>query len=106
MVDVIRNWLLGIVKQAIREVEREEIPVMNPQLSEVVNSSYAELQKGAIPKGYGTWQPGMPRWGGNYKAADKRAVPRYDEPVSFEDEQNQALKAQDEFWAKKVPSDV
>lgn len=105
--NALRNWLLGIMKQAIREDREIANGTRLPQYADMVGLD--KIKNGQTSP---AWHEGemlinSPNFEELWKQANiKRAVPRYDEPVSFEDEQNQALKAQDEFWAKKVPSDV
>lgn len=87
----LREWLLDIVKQAIREVEAEDIPSMQPELASMVNSAYRELNSNMV-------------WPVN--AATRIGIETHAEPVSFEQLQDVALNEQDAYWTKKTPSDV
>lgn len=92
MVGIIRNWLLCIVKQAIKE---EFTGTIRPAVEQ------ATQIQGKIP--VTMWiDPDEHR-----SVPPKRAVPRYEpEPMGFEQEQEAALKAQSAYWEKQVKSDV
>jgi hypothetical protein len=109
MVEWLRNWLLGIVKQAIREYGLEHGASFPVKTIASIRDADA-TGSASIPLEMDL--SNAPRYGGILRSHPdaKRAVPRYQypsvEPQTFEEEQDQALKAQDAFWASQVKSDV
>jgi hypothetical protein len=100
----LREWLLGIVKQAIREVEAESKRAAFSPTGELLGTvAIGELQT-AMRGVVGDNPDAMRFMGGKPMNAITNSPGA--QPVSFEQLQDVALRDQDAYWTKKVPSDV
>jgi hypothetical protein len=91
----LRNWLKSIVREAIRE----EYPVHET----------CEEPEATLPSGESISVEELRRLMNNSNPLFAKKTEHYPDaftPMSFEQEQDQAIRAQDAFWKKQVPSDL
>lgn len=100
----LRNWLLGIVKQAVREVNAERgldgLKYDSPPANTGWVAAMAYPQRMTMSEAAEALQS---------HPEVKRSTPRYpDSPptASFEQLQDEALTEQDAWWKKQMLSDV